>query len=102
MLGATKPGRHRIDWLTWLWTDEVQEKVRQKKKQYQRFLAAKTPENWKAYKEAWSAAKTAVASVQGPVLPIQRYEVADAIGKMECGKATGPDNIPADLWKAKN
>uniref|UniRef100_A0A914WXY9 Reverse transcriptase domain-containing protein n=1 Tax=Plectus sambesii TaxID=2011161 RepID=A0A914WXY9_9BILA len=183
-LGATKPGRRRIDRLTWLWTDEVQEKVRQKKKQYQQFLAAKTPENWKVYKEAWSAAKTAVASarsahfeslyqkldtregekeiyrlarsrhqktldiekfygvndengrlitdkklaaerwrsyfetisneefphppisptapVQGPVLPIQRYEVADAIGKMKCGKATGPDDIPADLWKVKN
>uniref|UniRef100_A0A914W105 Endonuclease/exonuclease/phosphatase domain-containing protein n=1 Tax=Plectus sambesii TaxID=2011161 RepID=A0A914W105_9BILA len=64
MLGATKPGRRRIDRLTWLWTDEVQEKLRQKKKQYQQFLAAKTPENWKVYKEAWSAAKPAVTSAR--------------------------------------
>uniref|UniRef100_A0A914W067 Uncharacterized protein n=1 Tax=Plectus sambesii TaxID=2011161 RepID=A0A914W067_9BILA len=40
------------------------EKVRQKKKQYQQFLAAKTPENWKVYKEVWNAAKTAVASAR--------------------------------------
>uniref|UniRef100_A0A914X375 Endonuclease/exonuclease/phosphatase domain-containing protein n=1 Tax=Plectus sambesii TaxID=2011161 RepID=A0A914X375_9BILA len=63
-LGVTKPGRCRFDQLTWLWTDEVQEKVRQKKKRYQQFLAANTSENWKVYKEAWSAAKTAVASAR--------------------------------------
>ncbi|EYB95898.1 hypothetical protein Y032_0155g3079 [Ancylostoma ceylanicum] len=40
-----------------------------------------------------------VESVQGPVLPIPPAEVSEAIRKMKPNKATGPDDIPADVWK---
>lgn len=37
---------------------------------------------------------------QGPVAPITTSEVTNAIRKMKCGKATGPDDIPSEFWKA--
>ncbi|KAK6756135.1 hypothetical protein RB195_014491 [Necator americanus] len=40
-----------------------------------------------------------VPSVEGPVLPITAVEVSAALAKMKSNKATGPDDIPADIWK---
>ncbi|VDL69480.1 unnamed protein product [Nippostrongylus brasiliensis] len=50
-----------IDRQTWLWTEEVKEKVRAKKRLYNVFLCNKTAANWPAYREARRAAKKAVA-----------------------------------------
>ncbi len=33
-------------------------------------------------------------------LPIEKAEVEEAIGKMKNGKATGPDDIPSEVWKS--
>ncbi|VDL71125.1 unnamed protein product [Nippostrongylus brasiliensis] len=63
-LGVTKPGRRRIDKQTWLWRDEVKEKVRTKKSLYHTFLHSKTADNWSAYREAKRAAKKAVANAK--------------------------------------
>ncbi|KAK6731539.1 hypothetical protein RB195_007785 [Necator americanus] len=40
-----------------------------------------------------------VPSVEGPVLPITAVEVSAALAKMKSNKATGPDDIPADVWE---
>ncbi|ETN84824.1 reverse transcriptase, partial [Necator americanus] len=40
-----------------------------------------------------------VPSVEGPVLPITAVEVSAALAKIKSNKATGPDDIPADVWK---
>ncbi|KAK6756300.1 hypothetical protein RB195_014607 [Necator americanus] len=40
-----------------------------------------------------------VPSVEDPVLPITAVEVNAALAKMKSNKATGPDDIPADVWK---
>ncbi|KAK6737186.1 hypothetical protein RB195_019713 [Necator americanus] len=41
-----------------------------------------------------------VPSVEGPVLPITAVEVSQAaLPKMKSNKATGPDDIPVDIWK---
>ncbi|EYC36369.1 hypothetical protein Y032_0903g2962 [Ancylostoma ceylanicum] len=37
--------------------------------------------------------------IQGPVLPIAPAEVSEAIKKMKRNKATGPDDVPVDVWK---
>uniref|UniRef100_A0A7I4YN09 Reverse transcriptase domain-containing protein n=1 Tax=Haemonchus contortus TaxID=6289 RepID=A0A7I4YN09_HAECO len=42
-LGMTKPGRRKIYKQTWLWTDHVRDKVREKKKQYHAFLLKRQP-----------------------------------------------------------
>ncbi|ETN76256.1 hypothetical protein NECAME_11794 [Necator americanus] len=39
-----------------------------------------------------------VPSVQGPVLPITAVEVSAALAKMKSNKATGPNDMPADVW----
>ncbi|ETN70394.1 reverse transcriptase [Necator americanus] len=40
-----------------------------------------------------------VPTVEGPVPPITAVEVSAALAKMKSNKATGPDDIPADVWK---
>ncbi|KAK6765126.1 hypothetical protein RB195_025170 [Necator americanus] len=40
-----------------------------------------------------------VPSVEGPVLPITAVEVSAALAKIKSNNATGPDDIPADVWK---
>ncbi|ETN79198.1 hypothetical protein NECAME_18157 [Necator americanus] len=40
-----------------------------------------------------------VPSVEDPVLPITAVEVSVALVKMKSNKATGRDDIPADVWK---
>ncbi|KAK6744614.1 hypothetical protein RB195_011378 [Necator americanus] len=37
--------------------------------------------------------------ILGPVLPITAVEVSAALAKIKSNKATGPDDIPADVWK---
>uniref|UniRef100_W6NET7 Craniofacial development protein n=1 Tax=Haemonchus contortus TaxID=6289 RepID=W6NET7_HAECO len=61
-LGVAKPGRRKLDKQTWLWTDHVRDKVREKKKQYHAFLIEKTADNWQRYQIAKKEAKKAVAS----------------------------------------
>ncbi|VDP25841.1 unnamed protein product [Heligmosomoides polygyrus] len=39
--------------------------------------------------------------VYGPVQKITVSETEAALRKMKSGKATGPDDLPADLWKSK-
>nr|CDJ83697.1 endonuclease-reverse transcriptase [Haemonchus contortus] len=60
-LCVTKPGRRKLDKQTWLWTDHVRDKVREKKKQYHAFLIEKTADNWQRYQIAKEEAKKAVA-----------------------------------------
>ncbi|VDL81607.1 unnamed protein product [Nippostrongylus brasiliensis] len=174
-----------IDRQTWLWTDEVKEKVRAKKRLYNAFLCNKTADNWSAYREARGAAKRAVAIAKAahydevnrrletrdgerliyrlartrhrqsedvekfhgvtddhgqllmdtkkvmerwrdyfekisteeslhppfphaepivgrPILPISAEEVVLALRKMKPGKATGPDDVAAELWKSRH
>ncbi|VDO71371.1 unnamed protein product [Heligmosomoides polygyrus] len=57
----TKPGRRKIEKQTWLWTDDVKEKVKEKKRLYHAFLSDKTADNWRIYQEAKRAARKAVA-----------------------------------------
>uniref|UniRef100_A0A7I4Z469 Reverse transcriptase domain-containing protein n=1 Tax=Haemonchus contortus TaxID=6289 RepID=A0A7I4Z469_HAECO len=61
-LGVTKPGRRKLDKQTWLWTDNVRDKVREKKKQYHAFVMEKMADNWQRYQIAKKKAKKAVAS----------------------------------------
>ncbi|VDO92030.1 unnamed protein product [Heligmosomoides polygyrus] len=49
-LGMTKPGRRKIEKQTWLWTDDVKEKVKEKKRLYHAFLSDKTADNWRLLK----------------------------------------------------
>ncbi|VDP02162.1 unnamed protein product [Heligmosomoides polygyrus] len=42
-----------------------------------------------------------VASVHGPVHKITVEETEAALKKMKPGKATGPDDLAADVWKSK-
>lgn len=63
-IGSTKPGRRYINFDTWLWTDEVKMRVREKKRQYHVFLDDKTHVNWQKYHEAKRKAKKAVASAR--------------------------------------
>ncbi|XGW10232.1 hypothetical protein V3C99_012037 [Haemonchus contortus] len=182
-LGMTKPGRRKIDKQTWLWTDHVRDKVREKKKQYHAFLSEKTADNWQRYQIAKKEAKKVVASVKaahfaelneklesrdgeryvyrlaktrhrqtedierffgindenghlltdrkqtlkrwreyfenistvefahpaipcappvyGPVQKITVRETITAMKRMKSGKATGPDDLAADVWKSK-
>ncbi|VDO96955.1 unnamed protein product [Heligmosomoides polygyrus] len=55
-LDTTKPGRRKVDRQTWLWTNEVKEKVREKKRLYHAFLDDKTADKWRLYQETKKAA----------------------------------------------
>ncbi|VDP22621.1 unnamed protein product [Heligmosomoides polygyrus] len=77
-IGTTKPGRRKVDKQTWLWTDVVKAKVREKKSLYHVFLGEKTADNWRKYQEARKAVKKAVAVAkaglsQGPVACIRVF-----------------------------
>lgn len=63
-LGTRKPGRRQIDKQTWLWTDEVQEKVRAKKVAFKKWHAQRTDENCRGYKAAKKEAKRTVAAAR--------------------------------------
>ncbi|VDO90716.1 unnamed protein product [Heligmosomoides polygyrus] len=68
--GCTPRTRHNEAWTTlvnkqaWLWTDDVKEKVREKKRLYHVFIGDKTVYNWRNYCEAKKAAKKAVAAAK--------------------------------------
>ncbi|VDP07432.1 unnamed protein product [Heligmosomoides polygyrus] len=189
-LGSAKPGRRKVDKQTWLWTNDLKAKVREKKLLYHVFLGEKTADNWRRYQEAKRAAKFAVAvekathygdvneklesrdgerylyrlarfrhrqsrtlisfsasmmrmavflwtltsrhrfnaflrkkalkrwrdnfeeistvefphptsRTHGPFQKITMEEIEVALSKMRPGKATGPDDVAADLWKPK-
>ncbi|VDO83073.1 unnamed protein product [Heligmosomoides polygyrus] len=63
-LGTTKPGRRWVDKQAWLWTDDVREKVWEKKRLYHVFIGDKTVCNWRNYREARKVAKKAVAAAK--------------------------------------
>ena len=63
-LGMTKPGKRFIQRDTWLWTDDVKAKTREKKRLYHVFLNDKTTVNWQNYREAKRDAKKAVAAAR--------------------------------------
>ncbi|VDO18556.1 unnamed protein product [Heligmosomoides polygyrus] len=60
-LGTTKPGRRKVDKQTWLWTDDMEAKVREKKSLYHAFLGERTADNWQEYQKEKKAAKKVVA-----------------------------------------
>uniref|UniRef100_A0A183G742 Reverse transcriptase domain-containing protein n=1 Tax=Heligmosomoides polygyrus TaxID=6339 RepID=A0A183G742_HELPZ len=181
-LGTTKPRRRCVDKQAWLWTDDVREKVREKKRFYHVSIGDKTVHSWWNYREAKKAAKKTVAAVKvayyadvsekletrvgegylyrlakarcrqaedtekffginddngrllmdrkravkrwhdyfeeisnvefehlavpfaspvySPVLKIRVSESEAALKKMKSGKATGPDDLPDDLWNS--
>ncbi|VDP40324.1 unnamed protein product [Heligmosomoides polygyrus] len=119
-LGTTKPERRKVDKQTWLWTDDVKAKDREKKSLYHVFLGDRKADNWREYPKAKKAAKKAVA-VAGerpssdrpqkggkamvfcsrPVHKITVKEAEAALQKLKPGKATEPDNLAADVWKSK-
>lgn len=180
-LGVTKPGTRKIDKQTWLWTDNVQEKVHAKKAAFKQLQASKTEETLQNYRATKKEAKKAVAEAKanhhqhlydqlttkegdkiiyrlarsrcragqdiehymcvkdkngrrlhdgklilhrwkehfsevfntefphppipeinvtaGPVPCITVDEVKAAIRSMKNGKAPGPDDLPAEIWK---
>ncbi|KIH64613.1 hypothetical protein ANCDUO_05076 [Ancylostoma duodenale] len=60
----------------------------------------------KCYKELYDALNTSEGekllsqlAKARPVLPIVPAELSEAIKKLKRNKATGPDDIPADVWK---
>ncbi|VDO97112.1 unnamed protein product [Heligmosomoides polygyrus] len=59
--GTTKPGRRKVDKQTWLWTDDVKAKIREKKSLYHVFLGDRTNDNWQKYQKAKKGAKKSVA-----------------------------------------
>uniref|UniRef100_A0A183FEI5 Transposase n=1 Tax=Heligmosomoides polygyrus TaxID=6339 RepID=A0A183FEI5_HELPZ len=83
-----------------LWTNEVKEKVR-KKRLYHAFLDDKTADKWRLYQEAKKPAKKAVAVARATHYD-DKITVEEALKKMKPGKATGPDDLAADLWKSKS
>ncbi|VDO99713.1 unnamed protein product [Heligmosomoides polygyrus] len=58
---GARPGRRKVDKQTWLWTDDVKAKIREKKSLYHVFLGDRTADNWEKYQKAKKAAKKAVA-----------------------------------------
>ncbi|VDP26176.1 unnamed protein product [Heligmosomoides polygyrus] len=48
-LGTTTPGRRKVDRQTWLWTDDVKAKFREKKSLYHVFLSDRKADNWQKY-----------------------------------------------------
>uniref|UniRef100_A0A0N4WEJ4 Major sperm protein n=1 Tax=Haemonchus placei TaxID=6290 RepID=A0A0N4WEJ4_HAEPC len=60
-LGKTKPGRRKLDKQTWQTrTDQIRDKVREKKEQYHAFLIEKTVDNWQRYQIVKKEAEKAV------------------------------------------
>ncbi|VDP48149.1 unnamed protein product [Heligmosomoides polygyrus] len=103
-LGATKPGRRKVDKQAWLWIDDVKAKVREKKTLYHVFLGEETADN--------STRSSSRAMASGICTDSQRIdrghrekitveEIEEALKKMRPGKATGPDDVAAELWKSK-
>uniref|UniRef100_A0A914W7K1 Endonuclease/exonuclease/phosphatase domain-containing protein n=1 Tax=Plectus sambesii TaxID=2011161 RepID=A0A914W7K1_9BILA len=62
ILGTNKPGCRHIDKQTWLWTDQVQQKVQEKKVAFKNWLAQKTSENKQKYATTRREAKMTVAA----------------------------------------
>ncbi|EYC37327.1 hypothetical protein Y032_0804g2436 [Ancylostoma ceylanicum] len=63
-LSTIETGRRKIDRKTWLWTEQVRRKVREKKRLYHLFLDNKTEDNWRSYREAKRCANKAVTAAK--------------------------------------
>ncbi|VDP11892.1 unnamed protein product [Heligmosomoides polygyrus] len=68
-LGITKPGRRKVDKQIWLWTNDVEAKVQEKKSLYHVFLGEEIVDNWRKYQEAKKAAKKADGDVNEKLAP---------------------------------
>ncbi|VDO87662.1 unnamed protein product [Heligmosomoides polygyrus] len=111
-LGTMKPGRRWVEEQTWLWTDDVKEKVREKKRLYHYLSVIKQftiggiiDKRKKRQRRQWPLLKprTTLKSAKNwkRTMKIIVSETEAALKKMKSGKATGPDDLPADLWKSK-
>ncbi|VDP04251.1 unnamed protein product [Heligmosomoides polygyrus] len=80
-LGTTKPGRRKADKQTWLWTDDVKAKVREKKSLYHVFLGDRTADNWQEYQKAKKAAKKAVAVAKATHYSVVNEKLASRDGE---------------------
>ncbi|VDP12487.1 unnamed protein product [Heligmosomoides polygyrus] len=119
-LGMTKPGRRKIEKQTWLWTDDVKKKVKEKKSEdIEKFFGInddnghllmnrkRAMERWHDYFERISTVEFSyppipcVPPTHGPVQKITVEEMDAALTKMKQGKATGPDDIAAELWNSR-
>ncbi|KAK6737614.1 hypothetical protein RB195_019991 [Necator americanus] len=127
-LGKTTLGKPKVRKVTWFWSEEVQAAIREKKSKYKlwwktrqrsvdiregeravyhlvraRHRSTLDMEHTKIVREADGAvlrrSGQILESVEGPVLPITAVEVSVALAKMKSNKATGPDDMPADVWK---
>uniref|UniRef100_A0ACB8F453 Uncharacterized protein n=1 Tax=Sphaerodactylus townsendi TaxID=933632 RepID=A0ACB8F453_9SAUR len=63
-LSTKKSGHWHLDKQTWLWTEEVQQKFREKKVAFKAWFANKTGNNWQYYTAARWEAKRIVATAQ--------------------------------------
>ncbi|VDO84911.1 unnamed protein product [Heligmosomoides polygyrus] len=89
-LGTTKPGRRKVDKQTWLWTDDEKAKVREKKSLYHVFLGDRTADN------CGFCSRSQKSSVHDHTITEKETEAA-----LKPGRATGPDDLAADVWKSK-
>ncbi|VDL78252.1 unnamed protein product [Nippostrongylus brasiliensis] len=68
----------------------------------------KDMERWRNYFEKTSTEEfphpplPQAEPIPGPILPISAEEVVLALRKMKPGKATGPDDVAAELWKSRH
>ncbi|VDP47145.1 unnamed protein product [Heligmosomoides polygyrus] len=105
-LGTTKPRRRKVDKQTWLWTDDVKAKVREKSL-YHVFLGDRTADNCQKYQKAKKAAKKAVAVAKathyGDVY--RKLESRDACSKWRsltgvfCDRKI-PERLKSKIYKA--
>ncbi|XGW32195.1 hypothetical protein V3C99_010403, partial [Haemonchus contortus] len=111
-LGMTKPGRRKLDKQTWLWTDHVRDKVHftfaktrnRQTEDIEKFFGI-NDENGRLLTYRRQTLKSTSQTSQEfahPAIP-RAPPVCSPAQKItvKSGKATGPDDLAADLWKLK-
>ncbi|XP_068241089.1 uncharacterized protein [Palaemon carinicauda] len=101
VLGKSSGRRPLNDEESWWWNDEVQERVKTKKETKKKADLSRKEQDKENYKQAKKEAKRAVAKAKEAVNKgVTRREVEQAVKKMKNSKASGPDNIPVEVWKS--